>query len=236
MLSCVGSSGLALAAELLNTPWAESGIGSTALCNEVTATSWRGKNVGSGSTGANLQIVLRATWRTGNLANVNGTIISETLDPEPRYITVDPAGFHWAIGSSAGHVVKQEEAPGKLIVVQAYTKTVYNQSELSQAEIDLAEHVNAASFSCVVPGLTGISFPAETLLYLGPVPQASMDSSGDAKLTIIRRFLYAPNLDTSGTARGWNWYFRAEIGAFDQLKDKNNAVFNQFPSGDFSGL
>lgn len=158
--------------------------------------------------------------------DIDGEVISESLEPTAEFMTIDPSDFRW--GSPDGDPLNEQEAPGRLIVGFDYVFSRYNAINVPNAAMALVGHVNG---SIVPTQLLGLSYPIETLLYNPPTIQRTIDVDGDVTYQLTYRFTYK--------AEGWNRFWRPgkEGGpGYDQMFHIVNGLYRNYPLGDFSDL
>jgi len=228
-LKCAWASRKTLAEELLETEYPLI-ADTSAYCRQVSITPHPGKNTGSGDESAYDYAIVTATWETSEIED----LVSESLEPTAEFERLDHKLFRWE--NADGDALEKDEAPGRLIRGLEYVKTRYKQASVPAAALSLIGCVNQAAVSPVTPGLTGLSFAAETLLYQPPMLNRTIKTDGTGLWTITYRFTYRPNWD-GATARGWNWYWWPAAQAYKQIYSlKTSSVYVNYPTGDFTAL
>jgi len=228
-LLCAWEDRKTLVLELLGTAYPVlSGTG--AICTACSTQPFPGINLGTGSTSLYDWAMVSATYQTGNIEN----LISESLEPTMEFRTLSHRDFRWASGT--GDLLEPEEAPAKQEPGLLYRFTRHRASSVPTAALSLVGSVNVAAVTPATTGLSGLSFAAQTLLYLPPTLERVITTAGAGKWTINYSFQYKPNWD-GATARGWNYFKRAKTGTWLQLYQVGSgSAFLLYPTGDFSAL
>ena len=154
----------------------------------------------------------------------NTTIIdvaSETIEPNMEAIPLDYRYFNW--GSPTQKLV-EGEAPPFIFRSLNLTRTRYRLSVISNDVIDLVGHVNNASY---VSPLLGLTFPAETLLYMPGSVNRSLSNFTTSGFTVTERFSYKP--------QGWNKYWRASTQSWETIYLAGaGGAYTAYPPADFA--
>ena len=135
-------------------------------------------------------------------------IFAESIEPLIEFITLSHEDFRW--GSDTGDPLLPAEAPGMMIVGFDYVQTRYELSAVPAAVLTAIGHVNSASVSATLLGLT---FAAQTLLFSSSVPTRTLKSDGTGKWTLTSRFSFRANT--------WNKVWRAETETFESIYHKD---------------
>lgn len=149
--------------------------------------------------------------------NGSGDIISESLEPHVEFMSLDPAEFRW--GSASGDALNAEEAPGRLIVGFDYVQTEYNLVTLPTTIITELGKCNSGT---IAASLLGISFAAETLLFASATPSRKIDSAGNAKWTLAKRFSFRPT--------EWNKFWRGKTQSWESIYIAGGSIYRNFPT------
>lgn len=150
-------------------------------------------------------------------------IVSESIEPYAEFITLDHKWFRW--GAADGDVLREEEAPGKLVRGINFVRTELNKTSVAAALITLIGHVNNAT---VVGSIINFSYPAETLLFAPPSISYKKDSTGVTKFDITKKFTY--------NEHGWNKFYRSNTAAWTSIYVAGGAEYKNYPVTDLSGL
>lgn len=124
--------------------------------------------------------------------------ISETLEPFVETIALDHKRFVWSDGTP----LSPEETPYTTVRRSKYVLTRYNQLMVPAAALTLPGKINVAAVQPVL--LTGLVFPAMTLMLESPLLSISSQLDGSLGLDITYRFLYREET--------WRKYWRPEGG------------------------
>jgi len=158
---------------------------------------------------------------------------TERIMPSGEFITLPPSQHQWR-GTTT--VLKKEEAPGKLYKTLEYQYSRTGVTIVPSAVKDLVGHVNNTWIYPTSPGLSGLQFGPETLLYQPPVMSRRLTSAGTTRWDMTFKFLWRPNFQ-DGTQLGWNYFWRSETGAYEQIERvKDNGVQMIYPSGNFLAI
>lgn len=231
---CAYGDRAALEAELLGaayTPVADTG----SICTGVNAVPFEAEQQGVDDDANYEKALVTAKWGTsGDTPEfVVDTYYTESLEPTAEFLTLDHKLYRWE--ANDGDPLTEDEAPGRLMRGMDYVRTKYNQATIPAAALSLVGTVNSAAVSPKTTGMSGLTFPAQTLLYQPPTIQRVVTAAGALAWNITYRFTYKPNWD-GATARGWNWFWRAESQAYKQIYIAGGAVYNNYPVGNFALL
>lgn len=157
-----------------------------------------------------------------------GQLFSESLEPNAEFITLDFRKFRW--GSATGKKLTAEQAPGKLVIGLDYVQTRFG---LPSLPVDILEPglCNEAS---ITASLLGLTFPAETLMYVNSTPTRTITTAGSAKWQMSSRFSYRK--------QGWNTFWHEDKSGgpgWDKIfldEENGGAEYKNFPPGDFTGV
>ena len=137
-----------------------------------------------------------------------GTIFSESLEPTIEHQKIPPTNFKW--NSSTGRKLNNDEAPIRAVRGVNLVRTVYQQTSIDASVLTNVGKVNSGSYTSATLGLT---FAAETLLFVPPQLQRTVKTDGTKAWTITLKFSYKPD--------GWNKFWRADKNpaGFDTIYD-----------------
>lgn len=153
--------------------------------------------------------------------NEDGDIFSESLEPHTEFMTLDPEKFRWE--DAFGEKLTQNEAPGRQMRSFTLVRTLYNLTAVSTAILDLPGSANDDDYTSAILGLT---FPQDTLLFGDPSIQRTFKSDGSRTMTLVLKFLYKKN--------GWNKFWRASSGTYEEIHQLHAGRYFNFPQADFS--
>lgn len=149
---------------------------------------------------------------------------SESIEPTAEFVQLPYQLFRWGAGD--GPLLREDEAPGKLVRGLNLVRTEYNLLSLDPTVISLTGSCNSLPY---VSPLLGLTFGVETLLYGPPNIQFKRDSTGLAsqKYDVTKKFTYSP--------QGWNTYFRGFTGAYQKIYLAGSASpYNSYPIADLT--
>lgn len=152
------------------------------------------------------------------------TLYSESLEPTAEFLTIPPTDYRW--GSSAGTALKQEEAPGRLEVGFDYVVTRYRLPTIPSWVLTLNGKCNSGS---VVSPSLGLTFASEHLMFNPPAISREVTLDGDNLYTLQTRLTFRGN-------GGWNYFWRPETGAYEQIYHKDGGVYKNFIPASFAGV
>lgn len=138
------------------------------------------------------------------------TLASESLEPTVEFLTQDPRNYKWETASANPNVsqkLKEGEEPGKLHRGLRLVRTLYNLTAINSNILTLPGKVNSTSY---VSALLGLTFPADTLLFIPPQISRTYTTAGASAWTVQLGWEYKEN--------GWNKYWRQETQAWDYIK------------------
>ena len=152
-------------------------------------------------------------------------LISESLEPTCEFITLSPAGFSWT--DVNGDPLSEEEAPGKQFRGLNLNRTIYKwEPPLPAGLLTNAGKVNDTLYTS---SLLGLSFPAETLLFIPPTMDRTITSDGEDAFNVSLKFAYKPD--------GWNKFWRTKTQSFEAIYSHELAAeYKNYPLGDFSAF
>ena len=175
--------------------------------------------------------ILTVTYATAiwGYYKTSGYIFTARLEPAGEHFTTTHEGLYW--GQSSGTELKAAEAPGVYTSMLAYTLTFHGVAASNGAlgnAISLMNYCNSSNFldGGNAPGLPFFFLP-ETLYLVGPTFTRSFGIGNTLKWDMSLRFLYTP--------QGWNKFWRAETGQFEEIYNDDGQV-RRAPTAPFRGL
>lgn len=201
-------------------PWPHGGFTVPPICVSTTCVGLPGTAFyQDGQAGYYAEAEVTANYSTDIV-----DLISETLEPNTEFLTLDYKRFRW--GAANGLPLLEGEAPGILYKNMNIVRTVYNVPELPAAILTCMGCCNVASYSSAMLGLT---FPAETLLFNPPSPTRTITNMSSGNWTLGLKFSYKPN--------GWNKFWNAKTQTWLRFYEVTSGlVYNNYPLADFSDL
>ncbi len=161
--------------------------------------------------------VLTVNYSTFGIATgktPSGLLITEWTEGWTEHKTLNRAVFQWGTGAGA-RILGPNEGPGKIEPGMDYILMYHSLPSLPGALLTQQGTVNNAVVSSY---LLGLSFPAETVQYMSPMVKHRVTTEGSTGYEVRYRFRFKPNIQ-DGEAKGWNWFWRAEKDAYEQLYD-----------------
>lgn len=239
ILVCAWADRHALMGELVGNTATFGTSGAAILCRTASSVPMGGKNSGTGSVAAYEKAIITADYpcqKGSGPETVSGNLLSESLEPTLEFLTMPYTEYQWT-SAADGPELTAEEAPVKPLPGLEYLLTRYNQSSIPTAVMSLCGTCNASAWTCKTPGLTGITFPAQTLLFQPPTLSRTIQANGTFVWTVTYRLTFKPNYDEGGTARGWNWFWRASENKMSQIYKKGGgSALTLIPAASWSSI
>lgn len=161
---------------------------------------------------AHITVAYSAGESNGGAGGVTagGERFTESFEPNGRFQTIGVKKLMWRVATvddtgAWGPMLTQEEAPSIPQLAMDYVQTRYGLSAIP-VEVLKPNHANEDDHSAT---LLGITFPAETLLYVNSQMQRTTGSGGTSKWTMASRFRYQKD--------GWNKFWNAKLGEWCEI-------------------
>jgi hypothetical protein len=151
------------------------------------------------------------------------TLFDERIIPAAEFTTQDYRNFRW--GSTTGDLLKEGEAPGKILRKCALSRTLYNVAAVPLIFLTGIGGVNNTAYTSLSLGLT---FAAETLLFEPGESSRSFTTLGTDGFTVSLNLEYNPN--------GWNKYWRAETQGYESQYIAGGAEYKSYEPLDLSDV
>jgi hypothetical protein len=159
----------------------------------------------------------------------NTTLLHEEFHPRMKDGPASVKGLVWDVGDDAVPV-KHKEAATRLNASAIYLLQYPRETAIPAAVLTHFGSVNAAAVTAYWLGLT---FPAETLLYLGADIIHNVGTDGSRTYDIRHQFLYKANDNGEGPL-GWNWFWRELTQQYEQLRTPDGNTLDRYPPKDFA--
>lgn len=156
----------------------------------------------------------------------NGTLISEWTETWADHKQLGRTHFEW----SDGDKLEPGDAPGKIEPGMDYILVYHG---LAVAPAGVLKKTGTVNSNAVSSYLLGLSFPAETVQYMGAQVKHSITAQGSTGLQVRYKFRYAPHY-RDGEAKGWNWFWRSETCQYEQIYDVNGVVKKPYTPAEFN--
>jgi hypothetical protein len=140
------------------------------------------------------------------------------------------AGLCW--GSNTGAPVQQGECPPRISSGVRYTRTYIGMTDIPGGLLTCPNLTNNASLTCQS---TSLQFATETLQFVGISARRTVSYASANRWTVAEHFDYAPNFQ-GGTARGWNWFWRADTCQYSPIYIAGGAQYKPYTPIAFSAL
>lgn len=154
-------------------------------------------------------------------------VVAESIEPSAEYRKLPFADFRWA--SKTGDPVVEDEAPGKLEVKLTLTRQIFKiPTPLSLLTLTATGKVHNAPY---YSPLLGVSFAKDTLLYLEPSMERTLQNNGSGGVNYTQKWAIKPT--------GWNKFYRAKTGTYEyqyRTTDTGAEEFTPYERADLSGI
>lgn len=157
-------------------------------------------------------------------------LISEWTETWSETKTLDRTKFQWKKADGTFTNLGPSEGPSKLEPGMDYVLMYHNLAFVPNAVTAQPGTVNSGTANTY---LLGISFPAETIMYMGAVVKHRTTTGGNDGYTVRYRFRYAPHV-RDGVARGWNWHWNTENARYEPLYDMDGNVTRPYETSSFA--
>ncbi len=159
----------------------------------------------------------------------NTTLLHEEFHPRIRYGPASTKGLVWDVGDDAISV-ETKEAAERLNATAIYLLQYPRETVIPATVLT---HFGAVNAGAVTAYWMGITFPAETLLYLGADIIHNVGTDGSRTYDIRHQFLYKSNDNGEGPL-GWNWHWRKKTEQYEQMRLPDGNIVNRYPPKDFA--
>lgn len=154
-------------------------------------------------------------------------VAEETIQPSAEFLTLPTGAIY--LDASQNDLVAESNAPGVLIAMfdytYSYTENLGNNGTLSSDLIDKLFTCNSATISSTTLGLT---FAAETLLFLGASVQLQTLSNGDRIADVSLPFRFRRT--------GWNRFFVKDSATPVVVYDSSGSVIEPYEPVNFASM
>lgn len=140
-----------------------------------------------------------------------GNLISEWMSTGSTFKTLDRTQLAWA--ANDGEPLKPGEGLDKIEPVGNYVLLYNSLPVLPGSVLTQPGTVNNAGVSTYLLGLT---FAAETLLYMGSNITRSLNALGVTAFQVRHKFRYKANADEFGV-HGWNYFWNTATNKYEQV-------------------
>jgi hypothetical protein len=150
---------------------------------------------------------------------------NETVEPYAEFMKLDHKDFTWDNAGGAAAMLKEDEAPGRLVRGINVVQTLNNLTSIPSAWFNLVGYVNSDS---VTFSILGLAAAPETLLYQPPQITAKRDSTNTTKFDAVKKFTYLPH--------GFNQYWHNSVSGWASIYLRGSASpFKSYEPAVFSG-
>ena len=153
--------------------------------------------------------------------NAGGQLYADTIEPSVEFITLDHTRFKW--NSASGDVLKESEAPGRQMYSIAFTRTLYKVA--SGVPAYCLDYIGKCNASYFYSSMLGLTFPAETLLFMPTVSNRSVTTDGSPGWDVVLKWSYKPET--------WNKFWRSKTQAYEAIY-MGSSLYKNFPTIDMS--
>lgn len=147
----------------------------------------------------------------------------ENIEPSMEAIPSNHKLFRWSADADGG--LSENEAPPKILRSMIFSRTRYRLGALPTEFLTAVGCTNIAAYAS--PNL-GITFPADTLMYMPAPATRTFYNVGAGGYTATFKFAYKPE--------GWNKYWNARTQSFATIYTPYGSPYIAYPQIDFSGF
>lgn len=148
-------------------------------------------------------------------------VISESIEPTAEFRLLDHRLFRWSSGTGA--LLNEKEAPGQIIRGLNLVRTLYRQSSVPASILTLPGKCSNAIYTS---SLLGLTFAAETLLFMPGSITRQIKLSGSPGFNVTVKMSYKPS--------GWNKFWRQSTGTYESIYAAGGAEYKPYPPASFS--
>lgn len=174
-------------------------------------------------------IVNYSTYGPATGTTPTNLLITEWTETWSEFKTLNRTEFRWGTGDDA-KPLGPGEGPSKIEPGMDYILLYHELNAVPAAVLTQPGTVNSGP---VTAYLLGITFPTETILYMGAQINHRITSTGGTAHKVRYRFRYVAHVQ-KGIARGWNWYWNAAEGEYQQVYDDAGNVKKTYDSANFA--
>lgn len=149
------------------------------------------------------------------------TVFSERIEPQAEFQRLDHRYFRWASGAP----LTDAEAPGLLKRSLNFVRQFYNMPSVPAA---ILSGVGCVHNGPVTSTELGLTFPAETLLFLPNPIETTVTTGGTTGYNYTLKFAYKPG--------GWNKFYRPSTNTYESIYNLAGTVVKPYPPADLSSL
>lgn len=207
-------------------PWPYVGV--NAYCVEGTAKPFPESKTKDGGGGLlDFEYALVTLYYTTNIKDMgNGVIgwerLRGALESMPVRLPSEEDGedpLKW----SNGDTVYNGDAPSYISFPGMYYDRGYiGVSSIPMTAVSMIGCVNNAPLASLS---LGVVFAPETLRYVDFSADRQINTTGADRWRLTYLHHFKPNVDSSGVARGWNWFWRPGIGDFQAVYNSSGVQY-----------
>lgn len=152
-------------------------------------------------------------------------VAAESIEPTMEAVPLDYKLFCWSTGASRTLLTEGEAPP----FIQRSLNLVRTRFKLAAIPTDVLAAVGCVNNAAYTSSLLGLTFAAETLLFLPAPLNRSWTNFTASGFTCTLKFGYKPY--------GWNTYWRAETAAYEHIHFAGSSSnYIGYPLYNFSAL
>jgi hypothetical protein len=146
-------------------------------------------------------------------------IVAESIEPSAEFRILPYQNFRWT-DQVTGDPLIEEEAPGKLEIKLNLVRQIYKvPTPLNALTLTATGKCHDAIYTSPLLGLT---FPAESLLYLEPSFERTLRNDGTDGVNYTQKWSIKPE--------GWNKYWRAKTKQYEEIFETSEAAGTAYKS------
>ncbi len=193
-----------------------------ARANGAAIRSWGKMTAGAAGIATYAEARIKVSYSTATAIKISSRWVTEELQPTGQTIPLNPDMLKW---QTSGVVLDPTEAPSVFLPGFDYVVTYYHLLSVPAAAYTMMRSSNA---SAVASWLLGVSFAAETLMYMRPKVVRSFDPGLLNLFKLTYRFGFNP--------QGWNVYYDVTANIWDGIKNLDGTLIKPHPLANFSLL
>jgi hypothetical protein len=150
----------------------------------------------------------------------SATLMEESLEPDVNFVSAPWRKLFW---KTDGYPLTEAETPQFPVSRIRWNVVLYNLKTLPTGLLTDSTKCNATA---IKSNTLGVTFPAETLLYLAGSPKRLFTTEGVSSWTCAMSFIWQPF--------SWNKFFRRGVATPQELKDSGGTDFKPVTAIDFA--
>jgi len=173
-----------------------------------------------------IHAILDLEYSSFGIGGTFPNVLIEALEPEVEAQRIDPAPYTWYGGQPLGQQRPIQHIPGL-----RYTVTYPYANSIPSSVLALPGYVNSDAFTTY---LLGITFPAESLLYLPGPCEIGVNLAGQSKVKYAHHMKFVNRTSFQGGYNGWQCEWNPNTGQYEDLYISGSPVL-RYPETTFTG-